>query len=632
MAQNVWHDTLKLLKETPSYQGIFHMMERFLDDTAAEIIDEHDNIIRRTYREYIRMSYCACGVMEKKRPAGDVVGLIYDTCMDWPVLLWGILMSGQLPLLLNPSARPEQLNNLMAEAHATCYVAAHPIDGSNLEFIDAAQVLRGDEPGHEHWGEYIALCTSGTTDISRIFLYDARTIAGHIISFDDAKQVNPDMPFIENKPCKLLAFLPFHHIFGFSVVYLLYACTGKVLVFCKDKSANTILATSKRCGITHLYCVPMFFNALASGIKRELGSRGLNPITKYIIKKKTLGTQIRSMITGGGHVPSETLSLLNDIGYPLCNGFGMTETGIISVETSLDPTQRKMGSIGTPFSLTEYKIGNGTSDEGELFIRGDALYSAHIIDGKIVPRDTAKWFATGDIVKRTPFGLFICGRTKDVIISASGENIYPDELEQYFSALSGVEKSCIIGIENESYEDISIISQISNDFDRDNYLKQIRKINESLPIGERVTRAFITNKRLPVSGNMKVMHYKVKENIDQYEELALSNLYKSNNSEMTDERTSYGPAEKELDEIKANVLSIIAKTLNYTDEERDAISTADSFIEDLKMNSIDLFCCIADIEDQYDIDILAEYAPNLNNIDQAAKYIYTAIHSSDTAS
>lgn len=632
MMKNVWQITLASLRKNPAYGGMFHMMERFADDTAAEISDRNGNVVSRTYREYIDMSRAACGVMEKKRPAGDVVGLIYDTCMDWPVLLWGILMSGQMPLLLNPASRPEQLCGIMAEARATSYVSAKPVDGCTLEFIDAAEVLAGGEPGEERWGEYIALCTSGTTGSSRIFLYNARTIANHILSFDEAKQINPDMPFIEGKPCKLLAFLPFHHVFGFSVVYLLYACTGKVLVFCRDKSAQAILEACSRHGVTHLYCVPVFFNALASGIRKKLDGKKLNSIIKHVIKKKTLGTKIRSMITGGGYVPAETLAILNDIGYPLCNGFGMTETGIIAVEKSLDPEQRKKGSIGVPFSLTEYRIGDGTTDEGEFFLRGGALYSASIIEGKIVPRDESAWFATGDLVKKTPDGLFVCGRLKDVIINAGGENVYPDEIEERFSGITGVVKSCLLGVENGSYDDIAIVSQRAEGFDAGAYLGQIRKINESLPVGERVTRAFISSAELPVSGNMKVMRQKLKENLADFEELPLSDGIQKKGKTKENEKipaAGAGMDEKELGEIKNAVRDIVAEALEYTAEQKAAMSDTDAFVEDLGMNSMDFFCCVAEIEKKYGVVFNDMDVAMFSNIEKAAKYLYAMIHGLD---
>ncbi|MDO4939463.1 MAG: AMP-binding protein [Lachnospiraceae bacterium] len=564
--KNVWNETLDLLKKDSGYSGMFHMMERFNDDVAGEMTDRNGKEIKRTYREYITMSKAACARLQTMGTGDDgkIIGLLYDTCMDWPVLLWGILMSGNIPLLLNPMIDDHTNDAILSEARAESYVAAKPIDGSEKRFIDAALLLgSGPESDtgktascEEKWGRYVALCTSGTTGASRIFLYDSQTIANHMLSFDEAKHRNPDMPFIEDKPCKLLSFLPFHHVFGFSVVYLLYSCTGKTLVYLRDKSVNTILGTCRKHGVTHLYCIPLFFNALADGIAKKLGDKDIHRlsfITKDIIKRNTLGTKIRSMITGGGHVPASTLDILNSVGYPLCNGFGMTETGIIAVEQSLEAAQRIKGSIGVPFTLTEWKIvpadeetsgitgsgtasdtgesdvcarGNGISEgdgcargngisEGELFIRGGALYSASIIEGSIVPRDTSAWFATGDIIRKTADGLFITGRCKDVIIGANGENLYPEELEDAFGDVDGLGSFCILGIGNGSkYDDIVLVTKADASADKRELLNRILKANDRLSAVSRPVRVYFSQSELPVSGSLKVKRQVIKKEIE----------------------------------------------------------------------------------------------------------------------
>ena len=83
-------------------------------------------------------------------------------------------------------------------------------------------------------------------------------------------------------------------------------------------------------------------------------------------------------------------------------------------------------------------------------------------------------------------------------------------------------KSCLLGVKNGSYEDVAIVSRITEGFDKMEYIGQIRKINESLSIGERVTRAFLSREDLPVSGSMKVMRLKLRDNLADYEELPLS--------------------------------------------------------------------------------------------------------------
>lgn len=680
--KNVWNETLDLLRKDSSYGAMFHMMERFNDDVAAEMTDKNGNEIKRTYREYITMSKAACGALQSMgiKDEGKFIGLYYDTCMDWPVLLWGILMSGNIPLLLNPMIDDSANVRLLAEARAESYVAAKPLPGCDKKFIDAAELLKSGLPqGEEKWGKYVALCTSGTTGKSRIFLYDSQTIANHMLSFDEAKHNNPDMPFIEDKPCKLLAFLPFHHVFGFSVVYLLYACTGKTLVYLKDKSVNTILSTCQKHGVTHLYCVPVFFNALADGIVKKLGGKDihkLNFIVKDLIKRNTLGTKIRSMITGGGHVPESTLDILNSVGYPLCNGFGMTETGIIAVEQSLDAKQRIKGSIGIPFTLTEWKIDSPDGTEGELHIRGGALYSASMIDGQIVPRDTSAWFATGDIVKKTPDGLYITGRCKDVILGANGENIYPEELEDAYGTVDGLGSFCILGLSRDGmYDDIVLVTKIDPLADRVQILDKIRAANEKLAAVSRPTRVYFSKDDLPVSGSLKIKRQIIKKEIengtwicekfdlykksevDDYANGGLTGDAAADSFDISEgDEASTADAATGINHKAANAQSANAQAANAQSADADYKSTPefknildevknciiseigieaekigndDHFINVLGADSLDMYNVFMGLSEKYKIEIDEEDMMKLENCDKTADYIYRLLRKMD---
>lgn len=645
---DVWKRTLEQLKEDSSYRNMFHMLEQYGDDTAAELTDKDGNLIKRSFAEYVKLSLGACGNLQRMgfTDDGEVVGLIYETCMDWPVLLWGILMSGRIPLLMNPGAEPELNCNIMKEAVATAYVAAKPVPGCDIKFIDAAEVLAEGTPGEEKWGQYVALCTSGTTGSSRIFLYDSQTIANHILSFDESHQYNPNMPATEPKS-KILAFLPFHHVFGFSVVYILYAITGKTLVYLKDKSVNTILGACQKHGVTDLYCIPMFFNALAQGIEKQLDGKDIRKLpwpVKQIIKGKTLGTKMRYMISGGGHIPESTLEIINYLGYPLTNGFGMTETGIITVNRTFEAEERVKGGIGFPFGITEWKIVPEDKNQGELYIRGEALYSASIVNGQIVPRDKSAWFATGDIVNLKPDGLYISGRAKDVIIGASGENIYPEELEDDFEGLPGVKNYCIIGIDNGRNEDVTIIVEPGDDFSRDAVSDFIKRANEKLPTGKKLATVYISKEQLPVSGNMKVRRGFLKKHLEDGSWPCESfDIYKKKIASLGSEPAGTSASASAAKRIKINVpngfeddpqfTEILDEIKNITAEnlgtEADQIGNEDHFIMVLGGDSLSVFTVFSAIGEKYDVEMMDEEMVQLENVYDTAKFVYAKMKGID---
>ena len=620
--ENIWNETREALQTEPTYDNMFRLMDRFEDKVAAEIADGKGGILYRSYSDYAKMSAAAYEYIRNFgfKP-GDIVGLIYPTCIDWPVLFRSILMTGCIPLLMNPDSGRDLLTAILKEAKAVAYVSGFELPDCDARYICSADVLGhkgtgvADEP--VEYGKYVALCTSGTTGSSRIFLYDAPTIVNQLLSFDEAKQNNVDMPFEEGTECKLLVFLPFHHVFGFSVIYILYSCTGKVLVYLKDKSFRSIQSACKDQHVTHLYCVPMFFNALANGLKKK-GIKGY-PMPEFInrrIREGALGDSIRSMITGGGHIPHETLKIINRIGYPLYNGFGMTECGIISVEQSGQIPDRIEGSIGKPFCNTECMIKNGADgDSGELFIRGNALFTASIVDGKVIPRDTGEWFDTGDIVRRDARGrLFMEGRSKDVIINASGENIYPDELEDHFKNLPGASNICILGIRNgrKNYEDITLVVEKGEDCDEDAVKAEVEKRNRRLPVSERVTRVVCVSEKLPVSGNLKVKRNQLREDLKSYEAVPVGvGRRLSRFRRKKTEDAEYLKLMNEIRSFAAEQLNIKASEIGYDD----------SLTQTLGVDSIALCGIINRIEEEYPVEISQEDSLSIDTVRKAAELV-----------
>ena len=122
---NVWKTALNELRGDPSFRRMFRMMEKYKTRTAAELTVSDGRIIKRSYAEYIAMAKNACAAIKRRGYFGGekFIGLIYDTCMDWPVLMWGILMSGNIPLLINPGSESETVNGIINEARAAAYTA-----------------------------------------------------------------------------------------------------------------------------------------------------------------------------------------------------------------------------------------------------------------------------------------------------------------------------------------------------------------------------------------------------------------------------------------------------------------------------------------------------------------------------
>ena len=150
-----------------------------------------------------------------------------------------------------------------------------------------------------------------------------------------------------------------------------------------------------------------------------------------------------------------------------------------------------------------------------------------IKNGELVPSDVDEegWFRTGDIGRLDSYGaLFIEGRLKEVIINESGENVYPDEVENAFLSLEKVKYSTVLGVkkENSNYEDIALVCQVepgttSDEEAMENLRKAIAKQNGTLPVYKKLSFALVTEEELPLANGIKIKRLIVKRRIENGE-------------------------------------------------------------------------------------------------------------------
>lgn len=313
---------------------------------------------------------------------------------------------------------------------------------------------------------------------------------GHYWAAIDGKVIiEQKEDFIYDGDIKVLAYLPMHHIFGFVALMVHFSVYGKVLVYPKDRSAATTQECCRLHGVTHIFNVPLFWNSINQGIWRKAKQTGqtrklqsliavslrmqriapkftrrfLADVLAKNIQMELLGNKIRCLISGGGRVLPEAARTFNGLGYDLVIGYGMTELGITGCQIA-DRIKDKLSlCTGPALPSVEYRIEpfeGGAPDVGELFVRSRTMHIGRLEEGKMVPPDLDRdgWFATGDIGRLEDGKLWIEGRLKEVIINESGENVYPDELEDDFTGLPGVDQVCAMGLAGgNGYEDICLV-------------------------------------------------------------------------------------------------------------------------------------------------------------------------------
>lgn len=432
-----------------SYDGI--MSEFYCDDKKTT----------QTYKDTAKLiDLLAIKIAQVTNQTDRYIGLYATNSPKWIIIFWAILKSGNKPYLINMRQPEGATKNCLDILNAFCIIShgATPCDlgikNYSYEYLMGLPTDDKEIPPLPFADEF-ALSTSGTSLNQKICFYSGEEICAQILNVGSIAKINPEIIKSKGGKIKMLAFLPFYHVFGLTAVYLWYAFFGATFVFLKDTKPETILKTIRDHKVTHIFAVPLLWHGIENKISSTLKELGAKKQKKFLfalnvsvalqgisskigklyakivfknVRQKLLGNSAIFLISGGSAIRQSASKLINGLGYTLANGYGMSEIGITSVDLSKNIKVRTLCSIGKPFDSVKYKI----TDSGELMVCGNSVCKKIIINGEETIPET--WFNTGDIAQMDKKGnYFIGGRTSEIVCGDDGENLNPDFAENLFS-------------------------------------------------------------------------------------------------------------------------------------------------------------------------------------------------------
>lgn len=563
-----------LEKGEHSYKGIFKVYSHHGDMPAVEYkLDGQIKKLSFTDVELVS-GYCADKIREKMN--GVQKGFVcfkLANCPEWFEIFWGILMAGFSPFLIDARHDEKLTQYFIDEGGAVAIITNDGHQYENCVTIAATDILKLDKRqlleiavnadktsktaieriDSYDWGDEVALCTSGTTSTAKIFIYNNDAIYNQVMNAGPIIRADPNI--CDDRDKRMLCFLPLNHVFGFMANYLWYSFFGASQVMPDRMAPSVLLQTCRDHRVTHILAVPLLVNNIAKGIKGKLSKQSkfkqfmfnfmlnlsifaqrIGPdfgiaVAKALFNKTVLkelaGRDIQCIICGGGHVLPESLKIINGIGYYTLCGFGMTEVGISSMERRRKIKYRLQGVVGVPVASMEYKIvpfNDNDQSAGELVMRGGSVHSGMLKNGKHAPAATDEdgWFRSGDIGRLEKGALYIEGRLKEVIVNESGENVYPDELEDSFLNIEGVKAFTVLGINKGGgsvYEDIVLVCQVEPAYVEDPELieklrREVAARNAELPVYKKLNYCLATKEDLPLSNGIKIRRVVIKREVE----------------------------------------------------------------------------------------------------------------------
>lgn len=308
----------------------------------------------------------------------------------------------------------------------------------------------------------VLLFTSGTTSNAKGVMLSSRNLA---------ENINAVSAYVKLMPTdRFFSVLPLHHTYESSIGFLLPMANGCSIAVCQG--LKHIVPNFKETNPTALLAVPLLIENLYRKINANIKKSKKDGLVNSMIhvtnalkvvgvdvKRKVfgeihenLGGKLRIIVSAAAPIDAKIGKWVEDIGIVFLQGYGLTETAPISALTP--EFQPKVGSAGKAIFQAELKIDNPNQNgEGEVLIKTPTLMLGYYEDEEatkeaIEVKEGQRWFHSGDVGYLDQDGfLYITGRSKNVIVTQNGKNIYPEEIELLLGQITEIKECMVYGKE-----------------------------------------------------------------------------------------------------------------------------------------------------------------------------------------
>ena len=296
--------------------------------------------------------------------------------------------------------------------------------------------------------------TSGTTGAPRGAMLSYRNISANV------QYSQEEIP--NHAGWTEVCMLPLAHMFGMTIEFLYQVAGGCHVYFLgKTPSPATLLKCYSETKPYMILTVPLVIEKIFKGkifpalekpsVKMLWNTPGLCKIVERKIYQQLMnafGGNLIWLITGGAALNTEVERVLRRIKFPLVVGYGMTEAGpLVSYEHW---PKQPLGSCGKVVTRNEIMINSPDprQEVGEILFRGEHVMMGYYKNEEATKAaiDSEGWLHTGDLGLMDKLGnIYIKGRSKAMILTAGGQNIYPEELEAKLGSLPGISEALVVG-------------------------------------------------------------------------------------------------------------------------------------------------------------------------------------------
>ena len=487
--------------------------------------------------------------------AGDKVAILSQSMPNWSVAFFSIVPFGRIAIPILPDSSENEVTNILEHSESKVIFVSQKLAGKLSQAcrdkmtlvidIDTFDVIHADEEKFTCDGrtsiptpDDIAtiIYTSGTTGSAKGVVLSHRNLSSNVITcYHACKRTEKD---------RWLSVLPMAHTLEMtlSMLYPMY-CGATVYYLPKPPVASLLMKALKMVKPTTMLTVPLIIEKVYKGsvlptIKKSRTltwmNENMNGLMCRIIGmklKKTFGGHISFYGIGGAKLDPEVENFLLKAKFPYAIGYGLTETSPL-LGYSMNKW-RTVGSFGYPVYNVKLKLNNVNPEtgEGEVVAKGPNVmlgyYKDPVRTKSVFTEDG--WFRTSDIAVQDEKGRFyIKGRNSNMILGPSGENIYPEEIENVINNVEGVSESIVVERDGKL---VALVQPAENfiEWDKESEDKIYEKLdawkskllkatNKNVSKASQVSSVEVMKEPFEKTATQKIRRFKYKESTPTIEE------------------------------------------------------------------------------------------------------------------
>lgn len=522
------------------------------DNVALLECDRHRETARHDYRELrIEAERIGARLQATGFGAGDRCAILMSNQSKWVVSGLGALWAGAVLVPLDYKLTPPEMVALLRHARPRALIVEYPVwrdiaaDACTLDGLQAlvteappgealAGAARWEDPAtagfkyvprrREDLASIVYSSGTGGTPKGCMLTHGNYLAQAHVLG----------RMFPMEAGDRYFSILPTNHAIDFMCGMIVPFLYGAAVVHQRTLRAEFLAPTMKRYGVTHMALVPRILKALEDKIREQIDALperrraildaliDLNELAtrrkpNHLVSRTLLkplhdkfGGRLKLIVAGGAFVEPALARYFYRLGFPVVIGYGLTEACTVLTVNDLSPF--RPDTVGRPVEGVEIELRHvGPDGIGEVYARGPTLMRGYL-DAPDLTGETLidGWLRTGDLGVLDAAGhLRLVGRAKNMIVTAGGKNVYPEDVETAFGRVV-CEELCVFG---ETYlwparklagETLVLVVRPKRDQERAPLLAALAAANRALPAHKRVASYVVWDAEFPRTASQKV--------------------------------------------------------------------------------------------------------------------------------